>query len=229
MIGIIGAEDEEIAQIKKYIKINNVSKHQDYTFFEGLIDGKGVVLLHGGIGKVNAAVATTLLFTHYEIDYVINIGSAGGLYDNQSVGDVVISTAVVHHDVDITAFGRQLGELPGLPVHFEADPYLCECVCKVLNKMKMSFHSGLMTSGDQFIASEQQIQKIKKDFPEAICVEMEAAAIAQVCYVFNKKFIITRSLSDVYEKGKSKMQFDEYLKKASKVSAKMCYELILML
>ncbi len=88
---------------------------------------------------------------------------------------------------------------------------------------------GLIASGDQFICREDQVQIIKKHFPQAMCSEMEAASIAQVCYVFSKKFIITRSLSDVFCKGNSSIQFDEYLKKASQSSAKMCLELIKLL
>ena len=194
MIGIIGAMAEEVLEIKKLMVMNQQKEYQGYIFYEGTLNNKGIVLLQGGIGKVNAAIATTLLFTHYSIDYVINIGSAGGLHSHQNVGDVVISSQVVHHDVDVTAFGRALGEV--------------------------------IASGNQFISNSQQVKTIQKHFPEAMCVEMEAAAIAQVCHVYHKKFIITRSLSDVFNKGKSHIQFDEYLKEASLQSAQMCNELV---
>lgn len=229
MIGIIGAMEEEVAEIKKLMSIEQTREYYGYKYFEGKMGDKKVVVLQGGIGKVNAGIATTLLFNHYDIEYVINIGSAGGLVLEQNIGDVVISDSVVHHDVDVTAFGRQMGEVPGMPLYFEPNHELLMKVKSILNQQNMAFHVGLIASGDQFIAHDEQVIKIKKDFPEAMCVEMEAAAIAQVCHVFNKKFIITRSLSDIFGKGESHVQFDEYLKKASVASAKMCYELVVAL
>lgn len=226
MIGIIGAMAEEVLEIKKLMVMNQQKEYQGYIFYEGTLNNKGIVLLQGGIGKVNAAIATTLLFTHYSIDYVINIGSAGGLHSHQNVGDVVISSQVVHHDVDVTAFGRALGEVPGMPQYYTPDQDLLMKVKEILNQHNIHAHIGLIASGDQFISNSQQVKTIQKHFPEAMCVEMEAAAIAQVCHVYHKKFIITRSLSDVFNKGKSHIQFDEYLKKASLRSAHMCNELV---
>lgn len=226
MIGIIGAMEEEVAEIKKLMTIENQKIYQDYLFFEGCMNQKRVVVLQGGIGKVNAAVATTLLLTNYDIEYVINIGSAGGVRGEQNIGDVVISSKVVHHDVDVTAFQRQMGEVPGMPLYFEPDQDLLLKVEDILKRQNIPSHVGLIASGDQFVSKDTQVSKIKNDFPETMCVEMEAAAIAQVCHVYSKKFIITRSLSDVFGKGESHIQFDEYLKKASLASAKMCYELV---
>lgn len=226
MIGIIGAMEEEVFEIKKLMIVNQQKEYYGYIFYEGTINDKAVVLLQGGIGKVNAAISTTLLFTYYSIDYVINIGSAGGLLPHQNVGDVVISSQIVHHDVDVTAFGRMLGEVPGMPCYFTPDQDLLIKVKEILAKHNVSSYIGLIASGDQFIANAQQVEIIQKHFPEAMCVEMEAAAIAQVCHVYHKKFIITRSLSDVFNKGESYIQFDEYLKKASYQSAQMCYELV---
>lgn len=229
MIGIIGAMEEEVAEIKELMDIDNQKDYQGYIFYEGRMNTHNVVLLQGGIGKVNAAIATTLLLNHYDIDCVINIGSAGGLDLNQDVGDVVISTSVAHYDVDVTAFGRKLGEVPGMPLYFQTDSELLSKVLSILEKDNIKSHLGLIVSGDQFVSTETQVSSIKKNFPDAICVEMEAASIAQVCHVYNKKFIITRSLSDIFDKGDNSIQFDEYLKKASQTSAKMCYELVSLL
>lgn len=226
MIGIIGAMEAEVDEIKKLMSVEETSEFYGYLFYRGMMNDKEIVLLQGGIGKVNAAIATTLLFTHFSIDFVINIGSAGGLQAIQNVGDVVISTAVVHHDVDVTAFQREIGEVPGLPRYFKADDFLLNTVKDILQEQSTVAHVGLIASGDQFVSKQEQVDYIKRYFSDAMCVEMEAAAIAQVCYVFNKKFIITRSLSDVFNKGQSDIQFDEYLKKASQSSAKMCYELV---
>ncbi len=226
MIGIIGAMEEEVAEVKAMMNVSKQKEMQGYIFYEGLMDNHEVVLLQGGIGKVNAAIAVTLLLTQYEIDYVINIGTAGGLHLNQNVGDVVVSSQVVHYDVDVTAFHKDYGQIPGMPLYFEADQDLLKKVQEILKQQNIVAHVGLIASGDQFVSQNEQVSLIREHFPDVMCAEMEAAAIAQVCYVFQKKFIITRSLSDVYNKGDNSVQFDEYLKQASISSAKMCYTLV---
>ncbi len=226
MIGIIGAMEEEVNALKKLMRIDHVDIKQNYQYNVGKMADKDIVLVQGGIGKVNATISATLLFLNYDIDFVINIGSAGGLKLDQNVGDIVISTKVVHHDVDVTGFGREIGQIPGLPTFYEADNELLNKVLNILKNNHIPSYTGLITSGDQFICKEEQVANIKNNFPDAMCCEMEAASIAQVCYVFQKRFIITRSLSDVSNKGDSSIQFDEYLKKASENSALMCLELV---
>ena len=229
MIGIIGAMEEEVSEILKYVDLNKTSVIQGYKFHEGSILGKEVVLMQSGIGKVNSTLSTTLLFTNYNVDYVINVGSAGGLDLSQNVGDIVISNAVAHHDVDVTAFGRTWGEVPGMPTFFKPDEYLCSKVKEIIAENQYTSHTGLIVSGDQFICKQEQVETILTHFKDAMCAEMEAASIAQVCHVFDKKFIILRSLSDVFNKGENSIQFDEYLKKASRASAKICKDLVSIL
>ncbi len=227
MIAIIGAMEQEVDAIKVYIENQSTQKLADKELIVGTIDGKNIILLQGGIGKVNTAVYTTLLFTNYpEIEYVINVGSAGGMHISQNVGDVVISSEVIHHDVDVTAFDYVLGQVPQMPVSFKADNELLNKAKFALEKGNVNATVGLIVSGDQFIARQEQVEYIKSNFETALCAEMEAATIGQVCHMFNKKFIVTRSLSDVYNKGESSIQFDEYIKKASKDSANMCALLI---
>lgn len=227
MIGIIGAMEEEVAAIKEYMNIIDTKTILDCTFYQGTIENKEIVLLQGGIGKVNAAICTTLLLTNYKIDFVINIGSAGGLCLNQEVGDIVISDEVCQYDFDITAFAnRVLGEVPGLPPKIKADQELIDKAKKVLENLKLNCEVGLIVSGDKFVADKNIVDYIKNNFDEARCCEMEAAAVGQTCYKFNTRFIITRSLSDVFNKGDSTVQFDEYLNKAAKASALMCVALI---
>ncbi len=226
MIGIIGAMEEEVEAILALMEINKKEVNHGYTFYEGFMAKKDVVLVQGGIGKVNASISTTLLLTQYPVDFVINIGSAGGLSLEQNVGDVVISTGVLHHDVDVTAFGRKPGEVPGMPCIFQPDAIALKQVETILKDSHQPYHLGLIVSGDQFICREDQVSQILNVFPNAVCAEMEAASIAQVCHVFDVPFIITRSLSDIYKKGENHIQFDEYLKQASQSSANMCYHLV---
>ena len=154
MIGIIGAMEEEVKALLDKTEDIHENKILDCVFYEGKIDNKQVVILQGGIGKVNSAICVTLLLTNYDIDYVINIGSAGGLKDYQNVGDVVISSHVAYHDVDLTAFGRPMGELPELPVFIPADENLVNKAKDILHKMNIHENVGLIVSGDQFIAQE---------------------------------------------------------------------------
>lgn len=226
MIGIIGAMEEEVAEILKLVELKKKNEMQRFVFYEGVMNGQDIVVVQGGIGKVNATISSTLMILKYSIDYIINIGSAGGLKQDQNVGDVVISNVVAHHDVDVRAFGRKIGEVPGMPLYFKPDSELLDKIAEILKSLHVPSHIGLIVSGDQFISEKKQVDKIMKDFPQAMCCEMEAASIAQVCHIFHKKFIITRSLSDIYGKGNSSTQFDEYLKKASQSSAHMCYELV---
>lgn len=226
MIGIIGAMEEEVDALKSKMDLIQTKTVLEYRFYEGMLKDKEVVLMQSGIGKVNSALSTTLLLTYYDIDCIINIGSAGGLYPSQNIGDVVISSDVVHHDVDVRAFGHDLGQVPGLPKTFKANQALKEQVESVLKQLDISYHIGLIASGDQFISTKEQVENIQTHFPNAVCAEMEAASIAQVCHQFNVDFIITRSLSDVFGKGDSHIQFDEYLKKASENSAMMCERLV---
>lgn len=226
MIAIIGAMEEEVAEILKYIDLEEKSEYNGYLFYQGKMNNHDVVLMQSGIGKVNASISTTILFNHFDIDIVLNVGSAGGLKLNQEVGDIVISKYVAHHDVDVTVFGREIGEVPGMPRYFEADPQLLSLTKSIIEKNNYRSHTGLIVSGDQFISKKEQVETILNHFNEAMCSEMEAASIAQVSHVFNKRFIILRSLSDVFNKGDSSIQFDEYLKKASQASAKICYDLV---
>lgn len=226
MIGIIGAMEEEVKALLNKTEDIHENKILDCLFYEGKIADKEVVILQGGIGKVNSAICVTLLLTNYNIDYVINIGSAGGLKDSQNVGDVVISSHVAYHDVDLSAFGRPMGQLPDIPTLIPANENLINKSKAILQKMDVKENVGLIVSGDQFISREEQVSKIKKDFPMALCSEMEAASVGHTCYKFKVPFIITRSLSDVYGHGESSMQFDEYLKIASENSAKLCVELV---
>lgn len=227
MIGIIGAMKEEVDALKEHMNINETKEVLDTTLYVGTIKEKDVVVMQGGIGKVNAAICCMILFEQYPmINTVINIGSAGGLVSSQNVGDLVISSDVIHHDVDVTAFGRVLGEIPDMPLRFVSDKELVSLTEEIVQEMNIPHYLGTIVSGDQFIATNKQAAYIQEHFPDALCAEMEAAAIAQTCYKLKKRFIIIRSLSDVFGKGDSSIQFDEFLAKASAASAIMCATLV---
>ncbi|ADZ93217.1 5'-methylthioadenosine/S-adenosylhomocysteine nucleosidase [Marinomonas mediterranea] len=225
-IGLIGAMDEEVAVIKEWMTDIQQESVAGCEFFVGKLDGVDVVLQKSGIGKVNAALSTTLLLNNYAPDKVINIGSAGGFGPDLEVGDVVISSDVVHHDVDVTVFGYELGQVPNLPATYEADAQLKTCAVNAVETLgKVKAKIGLIGSGDVFMCEAGRVAQAREAFPTMIAVEMEAAAVAQVCYKFETPFVVVRSLSDVADK-ESPASFEEYLKVAAENSSRMIREMI---
>jgi adenosylhomocysteine nucleosidase len=226
MLGIIGAMEEEVNELLALMDVKETKEDLGYTFHIGTLGNKETVVVQGGIGKVNATVSCTLMIKNFNIDHLINIGTAGGLCQEEEVGDIVIGERVCHHDFDLTGFGRPMGRIPNLPeVYIHANEDMVRVAQEVLKDNDVRAHTGIIASGDQFVHTKEQVDKILTHFAEAMCAEMEAASIGQTCYLFQVPFIITRGLSDIFNKGNNSIQFDEYLKKASKVSAKMCYEL----
>lgn len=226
MIGIIGAMKQEVDQLLSLMKVTEDSYDCGYHFYKGLMADKDVVVVQGGIGKVNASLSAAILLKDYPIDYVINIGSAGGLKEQENIGDIIIGEKVIHHDFDLTGFGRPIGQVPDMPHYFEADSKMIELAHQILEKNNQKAFIGVIASGDQFVCREDQVRFILKNIPDALCAEMEAASIAQICFIFKKPFLITRGISDVYNKGSNSIQFDQYLEKASRSSALMCYEMV---
>lgn len=221
VIGLIGAMDEEVADIKQWMTDVKESTIAGCEFYSGLLDGKSVVLLKSGIGKVNAAVSATLLMVTFEPSVVINIGSAGGFDPELEVGDVIISDEVVHHDADVTAFGYPLGQLPSMPATFKADAGLIELAQSAVSQVgQVKAKVGLVGTGDVFMCDAGRVAQARAQFPALKAVEMEAAAVAQVCHKFNVPFVVVRSLSDVADK-ESPASFEEYLCVAAKNSSLM--------
>ncbi|WP_240223109.1 5'-methylthioadenosine/S-adenosylhomocysteine nucleosidase [Rheinheimera hassiensis] len=226
LIGIIGAMEPEVALLRQQIVDVETTELGSYVFYSGRLNGVAVVLVQSGIGKVAAAVATTLMIQHFKPDAVINTGSAGGFDPQLSVGDVVISTEVRHHDVDVTAFGYEIGQVPQMPAAFIPHPAMvaaAEQSIKLLGYCKTK--QGLIATGDSFICDPARIAVIRQQFPTMLAVEMEGAAIAQVCHMLHTPFVVIRSLSDIAGK-ESPQSFEAYLDVASKNSSAMVAELI---
>lgn len=198
MIGIIGAMDEEISQIVDLMTEVSVVEMADMTFKKGRIGGKDVVAVRSGIGKVNAAICTQILATHFKVNAVINTGVAGSLRNEINIGDIVISTDALQHDMDATGFGYAKGVIPRMKVStFVADEKLCEAACKACEMagLDIGIFKGRVVSGDQFI-TDRTTKKNLIDTFDGYCTEMEGAAIAQAAYLNNIPFIIIRAISD---------------------------------
>lgn len=225
LIGIIGAMDEEIAHLKSEMTQVTEKNISGIHFYIGTLSGKNVVLMKSGIGKVNAAISTTILHENFKPSMIINAGSAGGLKSKHSVGDIIISDEVIHHDVDATVFNYKLGQVPQMPETFKADKELKRIVKNSINTLNLSADFGLIGTGDSFIGRDDQVDFIKHNFPEVSAVEMEAASVAQVCYFYNTPFVIIRALSDIAGENSS-ISFEEFLKEAANNSAKVIIETI---
>lgn len=220
-VAIIGAMEEEVQLLRDQIENLETATHAGFEYYSGQIAGKEVVLLRSGIGKVNAAISTTLLLQVYQPDVVINTGTAGGFHADLEVGDVVISEQVCHHDVDVTPFGYELGQVPGMPACFLPEQKLVEAAKKAIDDLgEVSHMNGLIATGDRFMYNPDDVQATREAFPSMIACEMEAAAVAQVCHVFAKPFVIIRSLSDIAGKENA-VTFEQYLEKAATHSAKV--------
>lgn len=225
-IGIIGAMDEEVELLKASLEGREDHEIAGYHLFTGKMHGKDVVVLKSGIGKVNAAIGTTLLLREFTPDCVINTGSAGGFDPELNVGDVVISTDVRHHDVDVTIFGYEPGQVPGLPAAFAPDPLMAQVAERCISRMDgMKTVHGQIATGDAFMNDPERVARTRDTFPQMQAVEMEAAAIAQTCHQFGTPFIVIRALSDIAGK-ESNLSFEQFLVTAAKHSAEMVMAIV---
>lgn len=224
-IGIIAAMEEEVVFLKEHITDCKTKILAGFEFYTGKIGSTDVVLLRSGIGKVASAVSTTLLINRLGVDFVINIGSAGAVDPRLNIGDVVVSEYVNYSDADLTAFGYQFGQMAGCPPRFKADAGLLETALSVIKKRQISYLLGDIVSSDRFVNDVAIINEVKSRFPEAIAVEMEAASIGHVCWIFSIPFVVVRAISDRSDK-QSAMEFDEFLPLAAKMSTDIVLEMI---
>lgn len=225
-IGIIGAMEEEVVLLREQLTELEEKKIAGCEFYSGFLNNQEVVLLKSGIGKVNAAIGTTLLIQMYQPDAILNTGSAGGFHSGLNVGDVVISTDVRHHDVDATIFGYEYGQVPQMPANYLPDEKLVEVAVKAgENVQNIQVAKGLIASGDSFMSDHERVEDIRSKFPTLYAAEMEAAAIAQTCYQFSVPFVIIRSLSDIAGKD-ARVSYDQFLKTASKNSAELVQQIV---
>ncbi|MCD3218403.1 5'-methylthioadenosine/adenosylhomocysteine nucleosidase [Mammaliicoccus sciuri] len=220
MIGIIGAMEEEVEILKSSIENRETIQIAHVIFYKGNIEDKQVVLAQSGIGKVNAAITATLLINEFKPDLIINTGSAGSVDSELSIGDIIISNKVYYHDVNATAFGYKLGQVPSMPEFYETDSKLIDLAKSSIEQLDLNGIVGEVATGDSFIGSIDQRKVIKSNFPTASVVEMEAGAIAQTCYQYNVPIIVTRAVSDLADK-ESDVTFEEFLKVACVNSSKI--------
>jgi adenosylhomocysteine nucleosidase len=196
--GIIGAMEEEVNILKSKMQVENIIKKASMEFYKGTLNGKDVVIVRSGISKVNAAVCAQILVDDFHISRVINTGIAGSLQNKINIGDIVISSDALQHDVDASGFGYDLGVIPRMETStFIADKSLIDLAKEVCEKEipEINAHVGRVVTGDQFISDRAVKDRIKSNF-QGYCTEMEGASIAQVAYLNNIPFVILRAISD---------------------------------
>ena len=223
-IGIIFAMQEELTELLKIIQLEKKYQIFELEFYECSFEGITCILVESGIGKVNAARATQILIDNMQVDFIFNIGVAGGVSDKLEVGDIVIGEKLIQHDFDLTAFNHKKGYIPNVGEFIHSDDYLISLATSVENKKDYNILLGTIASGDIFCTEKWMSEKIANKF-NALCVEMEGASIAQVCFLSHIPFLVIRSISDT-PNGKNQITFDEFLQKSSSNVASFLKEII---
>jgi len=192
---LVGAMEEELEALLAAVERPYGLRLGPFEVTGGVLDGHDVLLAHCGIGKVNAAALTQALLAHGAVRVVFT-GVAGAVQPGLRVGDLVVSTDAVQHDVDVTALGYEPGRVPGEPLSWAADPGLRRIALEAAAEIEgVQTVSGRVASGDEFVADAGRVRALRERFGAA-CAEMEGAAVAQVCARWGVPFVIIRSISD---------------------------------
>ena len=225
-IAIIGAMPQEVIRLVEQLDDASQLEAAGAQFHSGCLHGIDVVVLQSGIGKVNVTVSTAVLMERFAPRCVINTGSAGGFGDHMQIGDVVISSEVRHHDVDVTAFGYEMGQVPGMPAAYLPNAALVSVARDSIQSLgDLNVHEGLICTGDSFMSDPVRVQNVRELFPKMLAAEMEAAAIAQTCHLYGCPFVIIRALSDIAGHH-AEQSFDQFIVQAGEHSARMVAEMV---
>ena len=221
-IGIIGAMELEVEELKAEMTVSSIFTRAGMEFYEGRLNGANVVVVRSGIGKVNAALCVQILVDVFQVSHIINTGVAGSLNADLDIGDILISKDAVHHDMDVTIFGYQLGEVPQMGIReFPADERLAalaESSCRKVNP-EINVRLGHVVSGDQFISSKEVKERLINLF-HGDCAEMEGASIAHSAYLNKVPFVIIRAISDKADDS-AEMDYPTFERAAAKHSARL--------
>lgn len=214
MIGIIGAMDIEVAGIKALLCDVSSKNISGVEFVLGKYKNEDVVVAKCGIGKVFAALCTEAMILSFAPDMIINVGIAGALDKTLDVGDVVIASHVLQHDMDTSPLGDPVGLLSGINIiEIPADEKLVSGLTRAAEALSLPHKIGKIATGDQFVATKEQKKTIVENFGAASC-EMEGGAIGQVCYVNSVPFCVLRTMSDKAD-GDAHIDYPTFCKTAA--------------
>lgn len=219
-IGIIAAMEEELKLLVENLEDKSQETVLSNVYYSGRYGEHELVLVQSGVGKVMSAMSVAILVESFKVDAIINTGSAGAVATGLNVGDVVVADTLVYHDVDLTAFGYDHGQMSMQPLYFHSDKTFVSTFEAVLSKEEMTSKVGLIATGDSFIAGQEKIDVIKGHFPQVLAVEMEGAALAQAAQATGKPFVVVRAMSDTAAHD-ANITFDEFIIEAGKRSAQV--------
>ena len=205
-IGVMIAMDKEFQFFASHLQNLNQQILHKCKFYTGIMDGKEITAVISGIGKVNTALCAADLINIFNVDMIINIGISGGLDSSLNIGDFVVGNEIVYHDV-WCGEPNKTGQVQGLPESYYTDSHL--------TSLLPQFRHGLLCCGDQFITEEKELKPIIEKFPQALAVDMESAAIAQTCYLYNIPFLCIRQISDVAGHTNQQEQYQTFWKNAA--------------
>ena len=224
-LGIIGAMDIEVETLKSALSDCKTTKVAEMEFYEGKLNGKDVIVVKCGIGKVNAGRCVQILADKFSVDAVVNTGIGGGIGDGLAVADIVIGTELVQHDFDVTGFGYAKGYM------FSGDkdkPTLYKCDSKLIEKLKNAskecldekkIKTGRIATGDVFVSDFEKKKEIKETFDAMVC-EMEGGAIAQTAVANGLPFVVVRAISDLAD-GSASESYEQFEKETAYLSAEI--------
>lgn len=217
MIGFIGAMRIEVEALQQEMTQKKEEIISGMTFVSGLLYGKKVVVAESGVGKVFSALCAQTMILHYHVTQIINTGVGGTLTNKLSIGQIAIADEVVQHDMDTSPLGDPVGLLSGINmVKLPCDPDIVRLLTESVKKTEIPYEIGTIASGDQFIHSNEQKEKIVSNF-QGICCEMEGGAIGHACYINHVPFGVLRAISDDAD-GNSPADFPAFVAKSVEVS-----------
>lgn len=224
-IGIMGAMEEEIKPFLNFFKEYEIEEYANNKYYKINYEGKEIVLAYSKIGKVFSALTATILIEHFKCEKILFTGVAGAINENLGIGDLVISTKLCQHDIDITAFGHKPGYLPGIEeIYVETNQELVDLAEKSICELGFKYSAGCIATGDQFIAKEERKNFIKKEF-EADAIEMEGASVALVCRELGIPCLVLRSISDTADM-EANFDFQKFVNESAEKSAKVIEKLL---
>lgn len=226
-VGIIGAEETEIALIKESLTAVRQSSLLGRDFYEGMLGTTETVVVNCGMGKVGAALCAFALIEHFGVGAVVNTGAAGALDERLRIGDIVVSDDLVQHDVDASALGHEVGRIPDIDcLAFKADDRLRDTLVEITQQVapEVNVYVGRIATGDLFVSDAKAKDTIVSRFG-ALCAEMEGAGVAQACYLAQVPFVVVRAISDQADGG-AHVDYSTFKVEAGRRSARIVEQAI---
>ena len=216
-IGVIFAMNKELELFAAAVSNFTKEKGKNHIFYHGILENCELFAVVSGIGKVNAALCTADLIETFASDFILNIGISGGLCDKLHIGEYIIGSDIVYHDV-WCGEPNAYGQIQEFPAQYHSAAELC---CKLSD-----YQQGLICCGDKFITQSDELASISRHFPTALAVDMESAAIAQTCHIYNKPLLCLRQISDIPGHPFSEQQYSGFWKNAAKSTVELLPQLL---